>query len=136
MSASQNYKVEVYLKLIDYKRSIGITQWTVLSIFVTASAAVFVLGLRQADEIVNPLVLIFALMIYWLGFLLYRRYRRLNRAVSNYLVRLEDEIGVGFQKHLDEKFYTNERLSTKNILFLAGIIYAIFALVVIWGQWI
>ena len=136
MSASQHYKVDVYLKLIDYKRSIGITQWTVLSIFVTASAAAFVLGLRQADEIVNPLVLIFALMIYWLGFLLYRRYRRLNRAVSNYLVMLEDEIGVGFQKHLDEKFYTKERLSTKNILFLSGILYSIFALVVIWMQWI
>ena len=136
MSASANYKVEVYLKLIDYKRSIGITQWTVLSIFVTASAAVFVLGLRQADGNVNLLVLIFALMIYWLGFLLYRRYRRLNREISNFLVMLEDEIGVGFQKHLDENFYTKERLSSKNILFLAGIIYAIFALVVIWGQWI
>ena len=129
MNTSSNYKVEVYLKLIDYKRSIGITQWTVLSIFVTASEAVFVFGLRQTDSIAGHSLSVFAIMIYWLGFLLYRRYRQLNRKVSNYLVGLEEEIDIGFQKHLDGQFH-KKGLSTENILFLAGIVYSIFALVV------
>ena len=129
MNTSLNYKVEVYLKLIDYKRSIGITQWTVLSIFVTASEAVFVFGLRQTDSSAGYSLSVFAIMIYWLGFLLYRRYRQLNRKVSNYLVRLEEEIDVGFQKHLEGHFHKKGR-STENILLLAGIVYSIFALVV------
>lgn len=47
-SAENN--LTMYLKIIDYKRSIGITQWTVLSIFLTVSEAILVFGLSQRDR--------------------------------------------------------------------------------------
>jgi hypothetical protein len=117
------------LKIIDYKRSIGITQWTVLSIFVTASGAVFVFGLKESNNIVGLLLRIFAVMIYWVGFLLYRRYRQFNQQVSDYLVKLEKDIGFNFQEHLNV-FHAKKRLSAGKILLLAGTLYTIFGLIV------
>lgn len=107
--SDSTYKEKVYLKLIDYKRSVGITQWTVLSIFITTSEAVFVFGLKQTDGVYNRQVLIFAVMIYWLGFLLYRRYRRLNMRLSNYLIKLEEELDIDFQQHMEKKLPYNKR---------------------------
>lgn len=129
MSLTPQDKVNVYLRLIDYKRSVGITQWTVLSIFVTASEAVFVLGLRQSNPTSNWLLPVFAVMIYWLGFFLYRRYRGFNRVVSSYILMFEQQIDIGFQKHLEEHFRGRKGLSTDRILLLAGIIYSLLALV-------
>ncbi len=130
MNGTLNDKLQVYLKIIDYKRSIGITQWTVLSIFVTASGAVFVFGLKESDDITGFLLRIFGVAIYWLGFFLYRRYRQINRQVSIYLVKLEEEIGFNFQKHLEKQFHMQKGLSTETILLLYGILYSVFALVI------
>jgi len=129
MSETSSDNVKVYLKVIEYKRSIGITQWTVLSIFVTASEAVFVLSLAQDDRLTSTLVRVFGAMVYWLGFLLYNRYRGLNIAVSKYLVELEKEIGFEFQQHLNNQFH-NKGLSTRNILLVAGILYLILVIVI------
>ena len=46
MCSEKSENAQLYLKLIDYKRSIGITQWTVFSIFATVSQAVLV---RRTD---------------------------------------------------------------------------------------
>ena len=129
MSETSSDNVKVYLKVIEYKRSIGITQWTVLSIFVTVSEAIFVLSLGQDDRLTGTLIRVFGAMVYWLGFLLYSRYRGLNITVSKYLVELEKEIGFKFQQHLNSQFH-NKGLSTKSILFVAGILYLIFVIVV------
>ncbi len=131
MDADSGHKVQVYMKLIDYKRSIGITQWTVLSIFVTASEAVFLFALTRGETIAKHILPVFAIMVYWLGFLLYRRYRRFNRQVSGYLVKLEEEIGMGFQKHLEERFHERKGLSTERILLVAGIGYSTLAAIVV-----
>ena len=126
MSRTSSDNIEVYSKIIEYKRSIGVTQWTVLSIFVTASEAVFLYSLGQDDRLVGVLTRIFGAMIYWLGFLLYNRYRGLNIQVSRYLVELEKENGFKFQQHLNSQFHS-KGFSTKNILIVAGILYIIFA---------
>lgn len=124
-------KLQVYLKIIDYKRSIGVTQWTVLSIFVTFSQAVLLISLDQSDRLTGALVRALGVLIYWFGFLLYNRYRGLNRQVSSYLEKLEQDIGygahigVGFQGHLQS--FHERGLSTRAILILAGVLYAILA---------
>jgi len=59
MSRTSSDNIEVYSKIIEYKRSIGVTQWTVLSIFVTASEAVFLYSLGQDDRLVGVLTRIF-----------------------------------------------------------------------------
>ncbi len=78
--------IDVYLKVIEYKRSIGTTQWTVMSIFVTASEAVIAFSIKQSDFTTALLIRIFGLLIYWFGFTLFIRYRSLNEQVSNYLL--------------------------------------------------
>lgn len=125
-----NVKLEVYLRVIDYKRSIGQTQWTVFSLFVTASGAIFAYGLTQTGTS-NKYLPIFALMIYWLGFLFYKTYRNLNRNVSDFLVIMENELGVAFQKHLDEYFHSKSVFSTEDMLCVAGLVYTCFALIII-----
>lgn len=120
-------KVKVYMKIIEYKRSIGKTQWTVFSIFATASEAVFVLSLK-GDRLSGLLVRIFGIMIYWFGLLLYDRYRGLNKEVCGYLIELENEIGFGFQQRLTK--FRQTGLSTKDILIIAGILYTFFAIVI------
>jgi hypothetical protein len=129
MDEPSNDKIKVYLKIIDYKRSIGIIQWTILSIFTTASGAVFAFGLKESNNINGSLLRVFGVMVYWLGFLLYRRYRQFNRQVSTYLVKLEEENCFNFQKHLEDQFRAKTRLSTIKILLFAGVSYSIFALV-------
>ena len=126
--ASRSEKFELYLKIIEYKRSIGITQWTVLSIFTTASGAIFALGLKDEPSHGGKRLYAFGIMIYWLGFCLYRRYRSFNREVSRHLVELETQLGLGFQTRLESKFHAMPGLSTKTLLLLAGAVYTCLGL--------
>ncbi len=120
--------IEVYLKIIEYKRSIGITQWTVLSIFVTVSQGVLVLTVNQGTgTLTSSLLLVFGAAIYWFGYLLYNRYRGLNKQVAEYLVELEQENGFKFQQSLN-KFHKKGR-STRQILLVGGIVYLVFVIV-------
>jgi hypothetical protein len=121
--------LQVYLKLVEYKRSIGSTQWSVLSIFVTASEAVFVFA-ATSRTVIGRLLALLAVLVYWLGLFLYRRYREFNRQVSAYMVILEKDIGVGFQQHLNRTVHS-KGLSTEKILVLGGIGYSAFALIMI-----
>jgi len=122
--------LQVYLKTIEYKRSIGTTQWTVMSIFVTASELVIAFSFQSDNQIssLNALLIrIFGLLIYWFGFVLFARYRALNNQVSNYLVSLEEKNKFEFQKNLVNYFH-NKGLSTKDILVVFGILYSLFAI--------
>ena len=132
--ATKDQNVEIYSTIIEYKRSIGITQWTVLSIFVTASEAVFVFSFSLNDPVGEALARFFGAMIYWLGFLLYNRYRQMNQQVSKYLLELEEQNGFGFQHYLNSNFHA-KGISTKNILVIAGILYVAFAVAIsfLWG---
>lgn len=127
MARASDERLSVYLKLIDYKRSIGTTQWSVLSIFLTASQAAFVFGLSRPSRSTQILVMCFAVFIYWLGFLLYGRYRNFNKQVSSYLVKLEADLEVSFQTHLERSFHGKKGLSTEAILIGSGIIYTLLA---------
>jgi len=120
-----NERLQIYLKLIDYKRGIGTTQWTVLSVFTTASGAVILFALGRQNSIVVGLSLLLGVVLYWLGFLLYCRYRSYNLRVSEYLIELEEEMGFRFQKHVGS--FHHKGLSTQRILLLGGIIYLLFA---------
>lgn len=120
--------LQVYLKLIDYKRSIGATQWTVLSVFTTASGAVAVFAIGRDSSPVVGISLLFGVGLYWLGFMLYRRYRAYNRRVCDYLVELEEQIGIGFQKHVDS--FHQRGFSTERILAFGGVLYFLFSLAV------
>jgi hypothetical protein len=121
-------KCQLYLKLIEYKRSVGATQWTVFSIFVTLSNAILVLSFRDGDAVATGAVRTLALISYWLGFLLFRRYRSLNAVVARYLRELETDLGLGFQQYLDDNF--PQKLSTLALLCWAGALYSLFAVVV------
>lgn len=127
ISGTYSDRVKVYMKIIEYKRSIGKTQWTVFSIFATASEAVFVLSL-QGNRLSGLFVRIFGIMIYWFGFLLYDRYRGLNKEVCEYLIELEREIGFGFQQRLTT--FRRTGLSTEDILIIAGVMYTFFAITI------
>lgn len=129
MSNSPSSNIDVYLKIIEYKRGIGATQWTVLSIFVTASEAVLVLSLNQGDKLIGALARLFGVIIYWVGYLLYNRYRALNQCVSKYLVELEKENGFAFQQYLDTHFH-KKGLLTNQVLIVVGILYFVFAIAV------
>ena len=135
--ASTENNLEMYLKIIDYKRSIGITQWTVLSIFLTVSEAILVFGLSQSDKWSSSSLIFFGVFVYWLGFFLYNRYRNLNRQVANYIIKLENENPFQFQRYLNENFH-RKGTSTTEILLLGGVVYFIFVIVMIvvkWNQW-
>ncbi|MDY6989536.1 MAG: hypothetical protein SWQ30_15930 [Thermodesulfobacteriota bacterium] len=124
-----DHDIEVYLKIIQYKRSIGITQWTVLSIFVTVSQAVLILTSREGTATPADVVLrLFGAGIYWFGYLVYNRYRGLNIQVAKYLVELERENGFEFQQRLGE--FHKQGVSTSRILFMGGIVYIVFAVLV------
>lgn len=122
--------LQVYLKTIEYKRSIGTTQWTVMSIFVTASELVIAFSF-QGDNQFEPfnalLIRVFGLLIYWFGYTLFARYRALNEVVSQYLISLEKENNFEFQKSLQESFH-KKGLPTKKLLVLFGILYSCFAI--------
>ena len=105
------------------------TQWVVFSIFATASATVLVLSLSQDNRLIGVLVRVLAIMIYWLGYLLYNRYRGLNIQVAKYLVELEQENGFKLQQHLDTQFHARG-FSTRKILSVAGILYLVFAIII------
>jgi hypothetical protein len=129
MQESTSDNTSVYLKIIEYKRSIGITQWTVLSIFLTASQAVFVFSFGEREPSQNFIIRVFAVMIYWLGFMLYDRYRALNNQVANYLLELEKENQYKFQQFLNNNFQS-KGLSTRKVLILAGCFYIILTVIV------
>lgn len=120
---------DVYLGIIEYKRSIGITQWTVLSTFITVSEVVFAFSFGEREPAQNFLMRVFAVMIYWLGFFLYNRYRGLNRHVSNYLVELEQENSFRFQQYLNENFHKSG-FSTRRVLLIAGFVYVVMTILV------
>jgi len=52
----------------------------------------------------------------------------LNAVVSRYLRELEDELGLGFQKFLDDNF--PKKPATLQLLFWAGVLYSLFAVIV------
>lgn len=126
---TRNERLQVYLKLLDYKRSIGATQWTVLSVFTTASGAVLVFGLGRDSSLIAAISVPIAVGLYWFGFMLYRRYRAYNHRVSEYLVELEVPIGVGFQKHVNS--FQEKGFSTEKILALGGVVYSLFGFAVL-----
>lgn len=132
--ATVKNNLTMYLKIIDYKRSIGITQWTVLSIFLTVSEAILVFGLSQKDKWSSSSLIFFGVFVYWLGFFLYNRYRNLNRQVASYLITLENDNPYNFQKHLNEEFH-RKGFSTKKILILGGVVYLIIVFVMIYFRW-
>jgi hypothetical protein len=132
--ASLENNLAMYFKIIDYKRSIGITQWTVLSIFLTVSEAILVFGLTQSDNWASTGLLVFGVFVYWLGFLLYNRYRNLNRQVAGYLVELETNNSFKFQQKLNEEFH-RKGLSTKNILTIGGFLYLLLVIIMILVTW-
>ena len=113
---------EVYIKIIDYKRSIGITQWTVFSLFATASIGILLFSFQHSDKVHGTLIRIFGLSVYSLGYLLYQRYRKLNVAVSKYLCELEDNNGYRLQKTLNESIH-GHGLSTNHILLIGFFVY-------------
>lgn len=121
--------IDIYLKITEYKRSIGTTQWTVMSIFVTASEVVLAFSIQQLEFTTALSVRIFGLLIYWFGFSLFIRYRALNEQVSNYLLQLEKENGLNFQAYLNDTFH-KKGIATKWILLLFGVIYSGFALLI------
>lgn len=133
-ATSEENNLTMYLKVIDYKRSIGITQWTILSIFLTVSEAILVFGLSQKDRWSSNSLILFGVFVYWLGFFLYNRYRKLNRQVAKYLVKLEKDNPYDFQKHLNVKFH-RIGYSTKNILIIGGLVYIIIVIFMIYIRW-
>ena len=135
MSNKPSENIQVYLKIIEYKRSVGATQWTILSIFVTACGAVLVLSLNQQNRLTGTLIRFLGVMIYLLGYLLYNRYRMLNQQISNYLVELEQTNGFRFQQNLNDQFH-NKGLSTRAILLIAGIFYLSFGVAISIAVWV
>jgi hypothetical protein len=128
--ASASSMFELYLKLIDYKRSVGKTQWTILSLFLSASQIVLAIGATHAGDRGGRVLPVLGVSIYWLGFLLYRRYRHYNRQISAYLAELEGPLGLGFQAHLNRSVHARG-MSTETILALGGLLYtAVAALMV------
>ncbi|MCE7923479.1 MAG: hypothetical protein DYG98_10505 [Haliscomenobacteraceae bacterium CHB4] len=128
MELSSSEKLNAYLKLIDYKRSIGITQWTIIAIFITASETVLVFSLNMDNEIAGWFGRILGIVIFWLGFVLYNRYRSLNKTVAKFLMELEEENNFKFQHYLQSQFHP-KGLSTTSILVTSGVIYMVIALV-------
>ncbi|NTV67597.1 MAG: hypothetical protein HGB06_07960 [Chlorobaculum sp.] len=118
----QNYNKEIYLKVIDYKRSIGVTQWAVFSIFSGISSAVLALSYQKSINESTLTIRILGLICYWLGYFLYNRYRNLNKNVASYLRELEKDIKNGFQTYLDKNFHKHG-IHTGNMLFMVGILY-------------
>ena len=112
-----------------YKRSIGATQWTVLSIFITASELVFAFSFGQDDLVAQALIRFFGIMIYWLGFFIYNRYRNLNKNVASYLIELEEDNPYKFQTYLNKNFHS-KGVSTQKVLLIAGMVYTGIAIAV------
>ena len=121
--------LDFYLKVIEYKRSIGTTQWAVMSIFITASEAVLAYSMSKLEPGAAVIIRIFGLMIYWLGFFLYLHYRSLNKHIGNYLMKLEKDNNYNFQEYLSKNFH-QKKISSQRILFLFGIIYTVFAILI------
>ena len=127
MELSSTEKLNAYLKVIDYKRSIGTTQWTIIAIFITASETVLAFSLNMDNATAGWFGRLFAIIIFWLGFFLYGRYRSLNKVVAQFLIEQEKENGYNFQEYLRTHYHV-KGLSTKAILIWAGIAYMILAL--------
>jgi len=127
---AQKESSELYFKILEYKRSIGKTQWTVLSIFLTVSEAILVLGLSLDAPSQSGAICSFGVIVYWLGFCLYNRYRNLNRHVASCLVELEKDATIKFQKTLNDRFH-KKGISTQTILIGGGIIYIVFVTIII-----
>jgi hypothetical protein len=120
--------IEVYGKLLDYKRGVGSTQWTILSLFITASGGILVYSLSATDRITGIVVRVLGLAVYWLGYALYDRYYKMNGFVAEYLVELEKTTGYEFQQHLNSRFHSTG-ISTQRILLIGGFLYLAFSVV-------
>src|SRR5262249_10705144 len=129
MEITPGDKVQVYLRIIEYKRSIGTMQWTILSIFITASGGVLAFSFSQQGKVVGALIRLLGVVIYFVGYLLYNRYRVMNQQISKYLVELEEENGFRFQKTLDSQFQ-DKSLSTRGILLGAGCFFLLFSIAI------
>ncbi len=118
--------LEVYGKLLDYKRGVGSMQWTILSLFITAAGGVFVYSLSAPDWLTALAARLFGFAIYVFGYVLYKRYYKMNGHVADYLCTLEERTGYRFQHSLNEKFH-GDGISTDRLLLLGGIVYIIFS---------
>ncbi|WP_306536341.1 hypothetical protein [Geobacter sp.] len=121
-------KLQLYLKLIEYKRSLGTTQWSVFSLFATVSQAILVFSLQQQSIKLGIALRILCLGTFWLGFLLYNRYRMINETVAEYLRNLEGDLQVDFETRLDKK-RSETSPSTRAILIGSGLLYTVFVIV-------
>ena len=118
--------LEVYGKLLDYKRGVGSTQWTILSLFITAAGGVFAYSFSVPDWRTGLGVRLFGFAIYLFGYLLYKRYYKMNGFVADYLCTLEERTGYRFQHSLNEKFHA-EGISTDRLLYIGGFVYLVFS---------
>jgi len=122
-------KLQLYLKLIEYKRSLGTTQWSVFSLFATVSQAVLIFSLQQQSAKLGIVLRILCLGTFWLGFLLYNRYRMINESVAEYLRNLEGDLQIDFENLIDKK-RRETGPSTRAILISSGLLYTMFVVAV------
>lgn len=116
----------LYLKLIDYRRSIGTTQWAVFSIFATMSHATFAISFNTSLAPHGRWIRVYGLCSFFLGLALYHRYRDLNKSVEKHMRELEEQLGISFLRHMQEHFHEKKRWfnrSTAEILILFTFLY-------------
>ena len=121
---TRDQEFQLYLKVIDYKRSVGITQWAIVAIFTMASGALLGFATKYNDAIAACGLDIAAVIVYLLGILLYGRYRTMNQHVMRYLTDLEKRVGSGFQSTLTANFHSRGP-TTYQVLWIVGLVYAI-----------
>jgi hypothetical protein len=120
--------LERYLKILDYKQHIGTIQWTVFALFCTASVAILAFSLTPETPLPRLLARMFGVAVYFLGFFLFLRYRRMNEIVCNCLVDIETPHGWDFQGRLNREFH-DKGASTTTLLLTGGTVYSILAVV-------
>jgi hypothetical protein len=132
MGNNTEFKQQIYIKMLEYKRSVGMTQWTVLSIFMAASSLMFVYGLNQ-KPMVGLMTRICGFLVFLLGVLLYKRYRKINQEVARFLVDLETDLelenNAAFQQRLNKSVHSSF-FNTMKMLTISCVLYAILIFLV------
>ncbi|WP_457557921.1 hypothetical protein [Candidatus Harpocratesius sp.] len=106
-------QINVYLKAIDYKRSIGKTQWSIFSLFATGAGAAFIYSFKEKERNPQLFIQITAVSIQWQVIIFYNLHRRINKGVAEYLVQFESSVQFiqDFQKIINKKYRTKRSSS-------------------------
>jgi hypothetical protein len=122
----------LYLEIWRYEQKFLMTRWTVATFFMSVSFAVFGFSFQENFPLHSAFVIrIFAVLIYWFAYILYRLFYQYTKSLRRYLIAMEKgkRTGLDMQSKIGRDPDRRRSLSTNGLLAGFGLVFTLGTLV-------